>query len=136
MPPKLISNDSKNIVIRPLAYCSEKEISSYAARMNFPIIPCNLCGSQENLQRKKIKEMLMAWEKDQPGRINNIYRAISNVELSHLGDRRLYDFENLNQSNEEESEEHLFTEDLIRNLNADLSHIPSFTENITSEINI
>ena len=136
MPPKLISNDSKNIVIRPLAYCSEKEISSYASRMNFPIIPCNLCGSQENLQRKKIKEMLMAWEKDQPGRVNNIYRAISNVELSHLGDRRLYDFENLNQSNEEESEEHLFTEDLIRNLNADLSHIPSFTANITSEINI
>jgi tRNA 2-thiocytidine biosynthesis protein TtcA len=80
--------------------------------------------------------MLMAWEKDQPGRVNNIYRAISNVELSHLGDRRLYDFENLNQSNEEESEEHLFTEDLIRNLNADLSHIPSFTANITSEINI
>ena len=80
--------------------------------------------------------MLMAWEKDQPGRVNNIYRAISNVELSHLGDRRLYDFENLNQSNEEEGAEHLFTEDLIRNLNADLSHIHSFTANITSEINI
>jgi tRNA 2-thiocytidine biosynthesis protein TtcA len=132
MPPKLISNDGENIIIRPLAYCSEKEISSYASRMNFPIIPCNLCGSQENLQRKKIKEMLMAWEKEQPGRINNIYRAISNVELSHLGDRQLYDFENLNQSIKEKDDEFIFTEDLIRNLNADLSNIASFAENIAS----
>ena len=84
MPPKLISNDNKNIIIRPLAYCSEKEISSYASRMNFPIIPCNLCGSQENLQRKKIKEMLTVWEREHPGRINNIYKAISNIELPHL----------------------------------------------------
>ncbi|MSQ80785.1 MAG: tRNA 2-thiocytidine(32) synthetase TtcA [Candidatus Methylopumilus sp.] len=111
MPPKLISNDQKNIVIRPLSYCSEKEILSYASRMNFPIIPCNLCGSQENLQRKKIKEMLMQWEKDQPGRINNIYQAISNVEPSHLADRSLYDFERLAQLNQKESEDILFTED-------------------------
>jgi tRNA 2-thiocytidine biosynthesis protein TtcA len=99
--------------------------------MNFPIIPCNLCGSQENLQRKKIKEMLTIWEREQPGRINNIYKAISNIELSHLGDRRLYDFVNLNQSNKEE-DEHIFTEDLIRNLNADLSNISLFAENISS----
>ena len=132
MPPKLISNDGENIIIRPLAYCSEKEILSYASRMNFPIIPCNLCGSQENLQRKKIKEMLTAWEREQPGRINNIYRAISNVELSHLGDRQLYDFENLNQSVKEKDDELIFTEDLIRNLNADLSNIASFAENIAS----
>ena len=100
--------------------------------MNFPIIPCNLCGSQENLQRKKIKGMLMEWEKEQPGRVNNIYKAISNVEPSHLGDRRLYDFENLNQSNKEEKDDLLFTEDLIRNLNADLNNIAFFTENIAS----
>ena len=100
--------------------------------MNFPIIPCNLCGSQENLQRKKIKEMLTAWEREQPGRINNIYRAISNVELSHLGDRQLYDFENLNQSVKEKDDELIFTEDLIRNLNTDLSNIASFAENIAS----
>lgn len=129
MPPKLVSNDNKNIIT--LAYCSEKEISSYASRMNFPIIPCNLCGSQENLQRKKIKEMLTVWEREQPGRINNIYKAISNIELSHLGDRRLYDFVNLNQSNKEEDEP-IFTEDLIRNLNADLSNISLFAENIAS----
>ena len=100
--------------------------------MNFPIIPCNLCGSQENLQRKKIKEMLMAWEREQPGRINNIYGAISNIELSHLGDRQLYDFENLNQSIKEKDDELIFTEDLIRNLNTDLINIASFAENIAS----
>jgi len=76
--------------------------------------------------------MLMAWEKEQPGRINNIYRAISNVELSHLGDRQLYDFENLNQSIKEKDDELIFTEDLIRNLNADLTNIASFAENIAS----
>ena len=131
MPPKLISNDSKNIIIRPLAYCSEKEISSYASRMNFPIIPCNLCGSQENLQRKKIKKMLLAWEREYPGRINNIYKAISNVEPSHLGDRRLYDFENLNRVNQD-NDELIFTEDLIRNLNVPLNNISPFAENIVS----
>jgi len=100
--------------------------------MNFPIIPCNLCGSQENLQRKKIKEMLMAWEREHPGRINNIYGSISNIELSHLGDRQLYDFENLNQSIKEKDDELIFTEDLIRNLNTDLINIASFAENIAS----
>ena len=76
--------------------------------------------------------MLTEWEKEQPGRINNICRAISNIELSHLGDRRLYDFENLNQSNEEENDDLLFTEDLIRNLNTGLNNIASFAENIAS----
>ncbi|MDG2293681.1 MAG: tRNA 2-thiocytidine(32) synthetase TtcA, partial [Methylophilaceae bacterium] len=92
MPPKLSTNDQQNIVIRPLAYCSEKDIASYARGMNFPIIPCNLCGSQENLQRQNIKTMLQTWEREQPGRINNIFRAIANVEPSHLGDFNLYDF--------------------------------------------
>lgn len=98
MPPKLATNDKQNIVIRPLAYCSEKDITAYARGMEFPIIPCNLCGSQENLQRVKVKEMLAAWEKEQPGRVNNIFRAIGNIEPSHLADTDLYDFKGLSQS--------------------------------------
>ena len=98
MPPKLATNDKQNIVIRPLAYCSEKDIAAYARQMGFPIIPCDLCGSQENLQRQKVKDMLNAWELEQPGRINNIFRAITNVEPSHLGDTSLYDFKNLSQA--------------------------------------
>jgi tRNA 2-thiocytidine biosynthesis protein TtcA len=98
MPPKLATNDKQNIVIRPLAYCSEKDIAAYARQMRFPIIPCDLCGSQENLQRQKVKDMLNAWELEQPGRINNIFRAITNVEPSHLGDTSLYDFKNLSQA--------------------------------------
>jgi tRNA 2-thiocytidine biosynthesis protein TtcA len=99
MPPKLATNDKQNIVIRPLAYCSEKDISSYSRQMGFPIIPCDLCGSQENLQRQKVKDMLTAWEREQPGRINNIFRAITNVEPSHLADFDLYDFKSLSQAN-------------------------------------
>ena len=95
MPPKLATNDGKHIVIRPLAYCTEKDIASYARAMEFPIIPCDLCGSQENLQRQKVKDMLHAWEREQPGRVNNIFRAITNVEPSHLADFGLYDFKGL-----------------------------------------
>lgn len=98
MPPKLATNDKHNVVIRPLAYCAEKDIASYARQMAFPIIPCDLCGSQENLQRQKVKDMLQAWEREQPGRVNNIFRAISNVEPSHLADVNLYDFKNLTQA--------------------------------------
>jgi tRNA 2-thiocytidine biosynthesis protein TtcA len=98
MPPKLATNDKKNVVIRPLAYCSEKDIASYARQMSFPIIPCDLCGSQPNLQRQKVKDMLQAWEREQPGRINNIFRAITNVEPSHLADTDLYDFKGLSQA--------------------------------------
>ena len=100
MPPKLSTNDQQNIVIRPLAYCNEKDIATYARSMAFPIIPCNLCGSQENLQRVKVKEMLAAWEKEQPGRVNNIFRAITNIEPSHLADTDLYDFKGLSQANQ------------------------------------
>ncbi len=99
MPPKLATNDKQNIVIRPLAYCSEKDIAAYARGMQFPIIPCNLCGSQENLQRQKVKDMLQAWEQEQPGRVNNIFRAITNIEPSHLADTNLYDFKSLSQAN-------------------------------------
>lgn len=118
MPPKLATNDKQNIVIRPLAYCSEKDIASYARQMQFPIIPCDLCGSQENLQRQKVKDMLQAWEREQPGRINNIFRAITNVEPSHLADTDLYDFKNLSQAKAED-EDPLFSD--IANEGAALS---------------
>ena len=98
MPPKLATNDKQNVVIRPLAYCSEKDIASYARQMAFPIIPCDLCGSQPNLQRQKVKDMLQVWELEQPRRINNIFRAIGNVEPSHLADFDLYDFKGLSQA--------------------------------------
>jgi tRNA 2-thiocytidine biosynthesis protein TtcA len=109
MPPKLATNDKQNIVIRPLAYCSEKDIAAYARQMGFPIIPCDLCGSQENLQRQKVKAMLHAWELEQPGRVNNIFRAIGNVEPSHLADTNLYDFKNLSQASIED-EDPLFSD--------------------------
>lgn len=104
MPPKLATNDKQNVVIRPLAYCSEKDIAAYARQMDFPIIPCDLCGSQENLQRQKVKDMLRAWELEQPGRVNNIFRAITNVEPSHLADTDLYDFKNLSQASTDDED--------------------------------
>ena len=98
MPPKLLSNDEKNIVIRPLAYCSETEIQKYAKVRDFPIIPCNLCGSQENLQRVQIKQMLQAWERESPGRINSIFHSLQNVSPSHLADLELFDFAGLGKT--------------------------------------
>lgn len=95
MPPKLVSDDQKNVVIRPLAYCREVDIERFAALRQFPIIPCNLCGSQENLQRKKIKQMLADWDTEQPGRVVNVFKSMSRVTRSHLLDRDLFDFQNL-----------------------------------------
>lgn len=95
MPPKLVSDDGKNMVIRPLAYAREKDISAYAELRGFPIIPCNLCGSQENLQRQVIKEMLQAWDKTHPGRIETMFRSLCNVVPSHLADAELFDFKGL-----------------------------------------
>ena len=95
MPPKLLSDDMTNVVIRPLAYIQEKDIISFSKTMNYPIIPCNLCGSQENLQRNKVKAMLNSWEKEQPGRLNNIFQSLMNIEPSHLADTNLFDFKNL-----------------------------------------
>jgi len=92
MPPKLLSDDGRHVVIRPLAYCEEADLEAYAAARAFPIIPCTLCGSQENLQRKHVKAMLREWEKRFPGRVENIVRSLQNVELSHLLDRRRFDF--------------------------------------------
>jgi tRNA 2-thiocytidine biosynthesis protein TtcA len=92
MPPKLLSDDGRHVVIRPLAFCSERDIQRYAAARRFPIIPCNLCGSQPNLQRQAIKEMLAGWNRRHPGRIENIFRAICNVSPSQLADKALFDF--------------------------------------------
>jgi len=95
MPPKLLSDDKKNIIIRPLAYTREKDIERFAAFKNFPIIPCNLCGSQENLQRKAMKEMMKTWDKQFPGRLETIFTSLQNVAPSQLADRNLFDFVNL-----------------------------------------
>ncbi len=95
MPPKLVTDKGDHIVIRPLAYCAEKDIARFARGMEFPIIPCNLCGSQENLQRQNIKEMLSQWEHQYPGRSQTIFTAMQNVKPSHLLDGSLFDFKNL-----------------------------------------
>ncbi|AFJ01855.1 tRNA(Cytosine32)-2-thiocytidine synthetase [Methylophaga frappieri] len=95
MPPKLLSDDKQNVVIRPLAYVKEADIVQYAAAQEFPIIPCNLCGSQPNLQRQVIKEMLQDWEKHHPGRLENLFRSIQNVAPSQLADTALFDFTGL-----------------------------------------
>ncbi|MCM2307452.1 MAG: tRNA 2-thiocytidine(32) synthetase TtcA [Sulfuritalea sp.] len=95
MPPKLVSDDGRNIVIRPLAYCRESDLAAWAAVRDFPIIPCNLCGSQPNLQRQQVKQMLNDWDKRFPGRIETMFRSLSNVVPSHLLDARLFDFAGL-----------------------------------------
>jgi tRNA 2-thiocytidine biosynthesis protein TtcA len=95
MPPKLRSDDGRNVVIRPLAYCREQDIATYAALRQFPIIPCNLCGSQEQLQRKQVRRMLDEWERQQPGRVENIFGALQNVAPSQLADPKLFDFAGL-----------------------------------------
>ncbi len=100
MPPKLRSDDGKHIVIRPLAYVPEKLLERYAGDMNFPIIPCDLCGSQPNLQRQVMKEMLRDWEKKHPGRVENLFRAMHHIVPSHLMDTEAFDFQNLEISTE------------------------------------
>jgi len=95
MPPKLLSDDRANVVIRPLAYCREKDLAQFAAYKDFPIIPCNLCGSQQNLQRVQVKKMLADWEREYPGRTETIFRSIRNVAPSQLADLGLFDFEGL-----------------------------------------
>ncbi|MCX7557140.1 tRNA 2-thiocytidine(32) synthetase TtcA [Xanthomonadaceae bacterium JHOS43] len=92
MPPKLLSDDGKHVVIRPLAYCKEADITRYAQWRQFPIIPCTLCGSQENLQRKQVGRLLAEWDRDAPGRVDQIVRALGDVRPSQLADRNLFDF--------------------------------------------
>jgi tRNA 2-thiocytidine biosynthesis protein TtcA len=105
MPPKLLSDDKKNIVIRPLAYTREKEIERFAAFKDFPIIPCNLCGSQANLQRQAMKAMLKSWDKQFPGRLETIFTSLQNVAPSQLADRQLFDFAGLMRS--QQTDEHV-----------------------------
>jgi tRNA 2-thiocytidine biosynthesis protein TtcA len=95
MPPKLLSDDKTNIVIRPLSYSKEADIERYSQWQKFPIIPCNLCGSQENLQRQVLKEMLQGWDKQHPGRIENIFRSLQNISPSQLADNELFNFKDL-----------------------------------------
>jgi tRNA 2-thiocytidine biosynthesis protein TtcA len=92
MPPKLLSDDGKHVVIRPLAYVREDDIAAYAEARGFPIIPCNLCGSQENLQRKQVKKMLEQWERESPGRVETMARALGDIRPSQLSDPKLFDF--------------------------------------------
>ncbi len=100
MPPKLLSDDGKNIVIRPLAYCREADIAEFSRRMAFPIIPCNLCGSQPNLQRQVVKEMLNEWDAKHPGRLETMFKAVTNIAPSQLADRDLFDFHGLEEKRE------------------------------------
>ena len=101
MPPKLLSDDKKHIVIRPLAYCKEEEIAKFADLKQFPIIPCNLCGTQENMQRQEIKKMLNEWNRQFPGRLEVLFKSIGNVAPSHLLDTELFDFHSLEAQREE-----------------------------------
>jgi tRNA 2-thiocytidine biosynthesis protein TtcA len=96
MPPKLLADDKKNMVIRPLAYCKESDLQALAELREFPIIPCNLCGSQDGLQRQVVKEMLQSWERQYPGRIDTIFNAVKNISPSQLADTDLFDFVGLN----------------------------------------
>ena len=104
MPPKLLSDDGNHVVIRPLTYVAEKDITTFAALQDYPIIPCDLCGSQPNLQRNKMKEMLREWEVQFPGRIDSIARAMRNIVPSHLADSALYDFAGINRTSEQAGE--------------------------------
>lgn len=102
MPPKLLSDDKKNVVIRPMAYCKERDLAAFSAFKEYPIIPCNLCGSQEKLQRVEVKRMLADWERNYPGRTESIFRSIRNVAPSQLGDKKLFNFMDLTIEVDEE----------------------------------
>lgn len=104
MPPKLVSDDGRNVVIRPLAYIPEDDLARYAAQRAFPIIPCNLCGSQENLKRREIKQMIAEWERRHPGRTENSFHALSKITPSHLMDRTLFDFAGLRPTGQPDPE--------------------------------
>ncbi|OAN17896.1 tRNA 2-thiocytidine(32) synthetase TtcA [Photobacterium jeanii] len=121
MPPKLRSDDGRNVVIRPLTYCREKDLIKYAEHKDFPIIPCNLCGSQENLQRQAIKAMLIDWDKKTPGRVESIFKSIQNVSPSQLADKELFDFVNLPLDREGERAEYAFSEATVSSTNIDES---------------
>ncbi len=105
MPPKLVSDDRKNVVIRPLVYCREKDIARYARQRNYPIIPCNLCGAQTNLERVRIKRMLSDWERDSPNRVVSIFKSMQRVTRSHMLDTDLFDFASISANSANDIEE-------------------------------
>ncbi|PHR85411.1 MAG: tRNA 2-thiocytidine(32) synthetase TtcA [Colwellia sp.] len=121
MPPKLRSDDGRNIIIRPLAYCREKELLAYSNLSKHPIIPCNLCGSQENLQRKNIKAMLSSWDTISPGRVESIFKSLKNVGLSQLADTTAFDFVNLSIDRTKEKDAYEFSSEKISSTNIDES---------------
>ena len=100
MPPKLVTDDGAHVVIRPLAYCAEADVARFARGMDYPIVPCNLCGSQSNLQRQKIREMMADWDRRYPGRTESVFHALQNVVPSHLADNALFDFKELHVGGE------------------------------------
>jgi len=110
MPPKLRSDDGRNVVIRPLSYCRERDLAKYAGVREFPIIPCDLCGSQDNLQRQQVKQMLRDWERESPGRVAGIFRSLQNVALSQLADRNRFDFVGLEIDRSGSPKEYAFDE--------------------------
>lgn len=117
MPPKLQSDDKRNIVIRPLTYCREKDLITLAQQRAYPIIPCNLCGSQENLQRQNIKAMLIDWDKQTPGRIENIFKSIKNISPSQLADSELFNFKEMTIDRSAEKAEYDFIEETVSSTN-------------------
>ncbi|WP_455810837.1 tRNA 2-thiocytidine(32) synthetase TtcA [Pseudomonas graminis] len=121
MPPKLRSDDGRNVVIRPLTYCREKDLIAWAEYKEFPIIPCNLCGSQENLQRQAVKAMLMEWDKQTPGRVDSVFKSIQNISPSQLADKNLFDFEALPLDRTGDRAEYAFTEATVSSTNIDKS---------------
>jgi tRNA 2-thiocytidine biosynthesis protein TtcA len=110
MPPKLLSDDKRNIVIRPMAYCKETDIKAFSEHKQYPIIPCNLCGTQENLQRQNIKAMLNQWEIDTPGRVQQVFNSMQNIAPSQMADTSLFDFETLTLDRSEERPPYEFDE--------------------------
>ncbi|NQZ21741.1 MAG: tRNA 2-thiocytidine(32) synthetase TtcA [Colwellia sp.] len=128
MPPKLRSDDKRNVVIRPLAFCREKDLIEFAQYKNYPIIPCNLCGSQENLQRQSIKAMFTDWEKESPHRVENIFNSIKNISPSQLADSTLFDFMNLPIDRTEARKAYEFAEAEVSSTNIDDSMIINVTK--------
>jgi tRNA 2-thiocytidine biosynthesis protein TtcA len=125
MPPKLVTDDGAHVVIRPLAYCGESDIAKFARGMEYPIIPCNLCGSQKNLQRQKIREMMADWDQRYPGRTESVFTALQNIVPSHLADNNLFDFKGLRVGNaleEMDGGDMVFDEPQL----ADKATLPSF----------
>lgn len=127
MPPKLRADDNRNIVIRPMSYCREKDLVDFAEVRAYPIIPCNLCGSQENLQRQNIKAMLTTWDQQTPGRVENIFKSIMNISPSQLADRELFDFANLPIDREQPRKAYDFSKETVSSTNIDESLIINVT---------